>query len=219
MIYEKLAGEPIFTAAGRPSGCGTGVCRMNTAKNHEQRRIKYLDYRIQFWLITALVLLEIAITLLGTGYLYLVFDQRLEQQLYSVHRAADGLYVDLFTLVGYVLAGMTFTNLLALFVADHLWRRHVDRVSRELERELRFTRDLDLRAHAVERDAHQILDRLASWRDSERQRMEKIWSGLAPLMEEPDYPLDRTLLRQQIRRLAQQLPVGMRPDQDSSIGS
>ncbi|WP_275097280.1 hypothetical protein [Sedimenticola hydrogenitrophicus] len=192
---------------------------MTNPARYRQRRIKYLDYRIQFWLIAALVLLEVAITLLGTGYLYLVFDQRLEQQFYSVHRAADGLYVDLFTQVGYVLAGMTFTNLLALFVADHLWRGHVGSVTRELERGLRLTRDIDLRAHAVERDAHQILDRLASWRNSERQRMEKIWSGLAPLMNEPDYPLDRRLLRQQIQQLAQQLPVGPRPDQDSAVGS
>ncbi|WP_428622287.1 hypothetical protein [Sedimenticola sp.] len=191
---------------------------MCTVKNYEQRRIKYVDYRIQFWLIAALVLLEIVITLLGTGYLYLVFDQRLEQQLYSVHRAADGLYVDLFTQVGYVLAGMTVTNLLALFVADHLWRVHVDSVTRELERGLRFTRDLDLRAHTIERDAHQILDRLASWRNSERQRMETIWSGLVPLMNKQEYPLDRIRLRQQIRRLAQQLPVGAAADQDSAIG-
>lgn len=178
------------------------------SQGREQRRIKYIDQRIQMWLIIALVLLEITIVLLGTGYLYLSMDRLLEQQIYSIHSAGKGLYINLFELVGYVLVAMTFVNLLALFAADRLWSGHVRSVSNGLELCLERISIGDLRSCDADPESHPTLERLASWRRFERARMRETWEILSPLLDGEGRRLaDRERAGHLVSLALQRLPV------------
>ena len=133
------------------------------------RHIKYVDENLQLRLLVALVLFELLLTALGTGYLYLEFSKILEEQLYSVHLSTDGGYAGLMERVLYVLAGITVVNIAMLLVVDRFWLGQVNGLMLKLDQYIGKLIRLDFTRTNIPPSDHRLLDLLSRWFEKERQ--------------------------------------------------
>jgi hypothetical protein len=134
-----------------------------------RRHIKYVDQQLQLWLLVALVLFELFLTALGTGFLYLQFNQILEVQLYSVHLSPDGGFQGLMERVLYVVAGLTIVNIAALLAADRYWLSYVAGLMGKLDESIGKLIRLELTPADIPASEHRLLDLLSRWFVQERQ--------------------------------------------------
>ncbi|MBF0310944.1 MAG: hypothetical protein HQL56_15600, partial [Magnetococcales bacterium] len=173
-----------------------------------QRRL-YVDYRVQMAMVVALVLLQILLIVLGSLWLYHRFSQILESHLYRVHQGGLVLGEAFQREALWVVVGLVVVNLLAVAVADRIWRGYVRRVLGTLGELCRRTRQGEFDSdERIDPDLHPVIHWMVHWRALERARQRKLKRLLDTLDHPADFKSHDVCLRHQVvlSRLRQHLP-------------
>ena len=153
--------------------------------NLANRRIVYVDEKVQKWLIIALVTLEVLLLSGALWVIYLQLSGALDANLYRAHIAArPRIYPPLqFALIG--LVGLATINIVALLVADWVWARHLDSILQPLLELVGRVEALDFLEDTPAASPHKVVDLARAWRKTERQRLLNLRAAIAQL-ETPD---------------------------------
>lgn len=155
----------------------------NPAQPH-QRNIQYIDQALQKWFLVALVTLEVLILAGAGAILYFRLDAAVEESLYRVHMAGQPSMLSVLLKESLqIVVGLIAINLIALFVADRIWARHVRGILSELRKLLSSVRDLDLREDTVTGilPRHEVLSVGLDWHRAERERHLALRESIAAL--------------------------------------
>ena len=141
----------------------------------EQRKHYYNDHRLQGYLITALVLIELLLVLALLAYLYVEFNRVIDARFYRIHGSDEASWPAFLTLLAQAVGGFLLVNAAALYLAHLIWDRYVkhtvDLFADGLDKMIAL--DFGGAAEARARQ-HRIIDLLDSWRARERQRNAEI---------------------------------------------
>lgn len=158
--------------------------KSSTPAQPHQRSIKYIDQALQKWFLLALVALEVLILTGAGAVLYFRLDAAVEEGLYRVHLAGQpSMLTVLLKESLQIVVGLIAINLIALFVADRIWARHVRGILVALRKILRSVRDLDLREEKVAEilPSHEVLTAGLQWHRTERERHLALRKSIAAL--------------------------------------
>lgn len=158
--------------------------KSSTPAQPHQRSIKYIDQALQKWFLLALVALEVLILTGAGAVLYFRLDAAVEEGLYRVHLAGQpSMLTVLLKESLQIVVGLIAINLIALFVADRIWARHVRGILVALRKILHSVRDLDLREETMTEisPSHEVLIVGLEWHRTERERHQALCKSLAAL--------------------------------------
>ncbi|VAX13604.1 hypothetical protein MNBD_GAMMA24-1630 [hydrothermal vent metagenome] len=170
----------------------------NKSQNPAHRRHQhFIDATIQGRLLAALIVLELVLFSGAMIWLYLDLSAIIDAHLYRVHYAdnTDGLspfLATLFTVIPVIL----LANLVALWLADVIWRGYVRRIVNQLRRILARISKLDLREEPEDRRVHHdVIVKARSWLANERQAFQKVKKVVSTLPETIDFSDEKELIR------------------------
>ncbi len=140
-----------------------------------RRRRHFIDATIQGRLLAALIGLELILFSGAMIWLYIDLSKIIDENLYRVHYADTGssspFIASLLTIIPVIL----LVNVLALWLADVIWRAYIRRIVNQLRRMLSRISNLDLRAQPEDqRVQHDVIDRARSWLENERNEFKQI---------------------------------------------
>lgn len=168
------------------------MAKSSTSAQPHQRNIQYIDQALQKWFLVALVALEVLILAGAGAILYFRLDAVVEDGLYRVHLAGQpSMFSVLLKESLQIVVGLIAINLIALFVADRIWARHVRGILGALRNILHSVRELDLREEAVTKISpnHEVLMVGLEWHRTERERhlaLRKSLATLEHMAKQPD---------------------------------
>jgi len=143
------------------------------------RRIRYVDERLQKLFLFGLVALEAVLAGAMAWLMYHHLNQVIEDNMFRVHLSnvpsALELMMNKATLL---LTVFSAVNLLALIVANLVWRAYVNSILRKLDHLMAKTLGLDFTIDPQNGDRHQVLELGEKQRNQERIRLMGI-RGLA----------------------------------------
>ncbi len=172
-----------------------------------RRRIRYVDGTVQKLLLLGLVLLE---ALLAAGLVWWMWhhlNQVIDDSLYRVHLAEAVPILTQLTQETLFLSGVFFgVNLIALLLADLIWRRYVNSILRFFVRLMSKTAVLDFSVDPEINRHHQVLDLALSQRDQDRQRLTEFRSRLSALTPALLAPGNAAAASDSLQALHQLLP-------------
>lgn len=171
----------------------------DTPAIHHRRRRHFIDASLQGRLLVALIGLEILLFSGAMIWLYLDLSAIIDANLYRVHYTdSDGVSPFLGTLFT-VIPVILVVNLLALWLADVLWRAYVNRIVNRLRHMLERIGRLDLREQAQDAQVrHEVIDRARAWLASERQEFADIGQLVERLPDSLDPRDDKEVTRVKI---------------------
>lgn len=144
-------------------------------KTHHRRKIHYVDETLQKSLLIGLVLLEAGLAGLMAWMMFQQLNQIVESNLYRVHLANSGSIVSQLAHGAIILlAKFSLVNLVALLVADLIWRRYVYSILDSFKLLMGKTFKLDFTADPEISKRHQVLDLAETQREQDRIRLSKI---------------------------------------------
>ena len=158
-----------------------------TMPPHRRHR-RFIDASIQGRLLVALIGLELVLFAGAMVWLYLDLSAIIEEHLYRVHYADAGgpspLLATLFTIIPAIL----LVNLLALWLADTIWRAYIRRIVNQLRRMLERISKLDLRERPEDENVqHEVIDRARKWLANEREEFQAIKNAVNTLPDTIDF--------------------------------
>jgi len=141
----------------------------------EKRKHRYNDQKLQGYLISALIAIELLLVILLLVYLYNEFNRVIDSRFYKIHSDNSASWPEFLSLLAATVGAFLLVNALLLFLAHLVWDRYVAQTvelfSNGLERMIR----LDFSSDAETRPGqHRIIELLANWRAKERQRNHEI---------------------------------------------
>ena len=172
----------------------------NTAQGlPKRRRQHFIDATIQGRLLVALIGLELVLFTGAMIWLYLDLSEIIDGHLYRVHYAEVGgispFLGTLFTVIPIIL----LVNLLALWLADMIWRAYVRRIVNQLRRILSRISNLDLREEPEDSHVHHdVIDRACSWLENERQEFHVMKKAVNSLPDTIDFSDKKELTRAKV---------------------
>lgn len=147
-----------------------------------RRRMHYVDRSVQRLLLVAMVALEVVLVVASTWLLYWQLNELIEESLYRVHLAdASPALTQLMAEAFVVLGVFAAVNVVALLLAEGIWRRHENLVIREFAALIDKTRRLDFSGDSETHRRHEVLEKALAWRAGERARFVAIREHLAKL--------------------------------------
>ena len=166
----------------------------------EQRKQYYNDTRLQGYLISALIAIELLLVAGLLVYLYLEFNRVIDARFYRIHSGGDpSSWPDFLTLLLQASCGFLLANALALYLAHLIWDRYVKRTVEQFADGLDRIIALDFTDRTeVDAGQHRIIDLLDAWRAQERRRNRDIAllaQRLANVGDEPASEAARADLR------------------------
>ncbi len=147
----------------------------------QRRRRHYLDRSLQGWMLAALVLMETALFTLMLILLYQQLSIAVESQLYSAHMDPAAGKAGLLDITLRLLGLVVLVNLIAVFLADRVWQRQIDRVTGQLRHILSRAGSLDFRGDCRPLTNHAVLTAACRWYRTEADRARKVRQQLAEL--------------------------------------
>ncbi len=161
-----------------------------------RRHRHFIDASIQGRLLVALIGLEVLLFSGAMIWLYLDLSEIIEGNLYRVHypdtEGTSPFLTTLFTVIPAIL----LVNLLALWVADVIWRAYVRRIVNQLRGMLGRISNLDLREQPGDsRVQHDVIDKARGWLANERQEFQGIKDRLSSLPDTIDGSDEMALTR------------------------
>ena len=147
---------------------------MTTDQYFNRRRIHYVDFTIQMYLIVGLIVLELLILGIAAFLVYHDLANTIESEMYRSHQGGRNLQSIVLPTVLWIMAIMVVCNAVALMIGGLLWRRYVGSVLRPFRTLVRRTAGLDFTLDNVARGHHRVLDLILQWRHQERQRLTQI---------------------------------------------
>lgn len=182
---------------------------MKNAAPRHTRRIRYVDERIQFWLLVALVAMEIVLVASSLTILHYRLDAVIEENLYRVHLAAQPPMVHLLTTATLHVLGWTlFWNVLALLAADWIWTRHVRSITSPFDALMERMAHLRLEDEDGLADLHPVSILAKSWYFTEKFRLSELRLTLQQLadVQEPLQDAGRKQALALLAHMRAQLP-------------
>jgi len=159
----------------------------DNAKNRYQhrRRRHYIDTRVQGRLFWAMLLLE---TILFAGsliWLYQNLGVVIEDNLYRVHFSSGDTGSSLFSVVWEIVPIVVLFNILAIWLADFIWRGYIKHIIKALKKIISQAAKLDLRIISMDLHVeHEVIKKALLWQQHERQRYEEVQKGVTALPSE-----------------------------------
>lgn len=155
----------------------------NTENTLMHRRSRhYIDALVQGRLFWAMLFLEILLFAGSLIWLYQDFGAVIEANLYRIHYSSNESGASLFSVLWKIIPIVVLFNILAIWLADIVWRRYIKHIVRTLEKFIYQAAELDLRAvpMAVHVE-HEVINKARLWQQHERQRYREIQKGVAAL--------------------------------------
>lgn len=147
-----------------------------------RRAIHYVDKSLQQWLLAALVILEAGLVAGMVWLMHWRLSQIIEENLYRVHLVKVApLLNQLMQETPFLLGIFILVNVIALLVADGIWRGHIDFLLRSFMALVGKTGRLDFSADPAMSGRHRLLDLAATQRARERRRLAAIREHMARL--------------------------------------
>lgn len=148
----------------------------NREKTNNRRKIKYLDKDTQGHLMILLITLEIVMVTIAMCYLYFSFNSIFEESLYQIHKSSEEpFYQRLLIEMAWVVATMSLVNFIALFVANYIWIRHINKIINYLRATMRCAKNLTLQFPSNDNvPEHDLTEQLNFWQENEIIRAKKI---------------------------------------------
>ena len=135
-------------------------------------------------MLVGLILLEVLLVCLLVYFLYAGINQILEDQMYQIHKKADGSLPEIFNLLFFALSGFVATNFAAIYIAHLVWGRYIKKTINV------FSTELDkINAHefspvtSIGKTHHHMIELMDEWMLKEKSRKTKINSLLRRLSE------------------------------------
>lgn len=167
-----------------------------------RRHIHYVDKTLQKWLLVALVGLEAGLVAGMVWMLHWRLGQVIENNLFRVHLAEDqSLFFGLMREAPLILSVFLIANVLALLLADGIWRRQVNSLLRSFMSLVGKSGRLDFSADAQPNGRHRLLELAQDQRARERSRLASIREHLAQLDAELSGAGDPRRLRESLDSL------------------
>lgn len=172
-----------------------------------RRRIHYVDYVLQKWMLIGLVVLEVIVLSIGGAILYSRLNAVVDANLYRIHFAGQPSMFSVLLKESVVIMGwLGAANIVALVVADRIWTYYVHGILTTLRSLLSSTRDLDLRADAGVPERHNVVAQALAWRHAERERHLALHESLSLVARAAEQPSSSDEFRAALIALRQQLP-------------
>lgn len=147
-----------------------------------RRKIFYIDKALQKQLLWGLVMLETGLVAALVWLTHWRLSQIVDENLYRVHLAkAVPISHQLMQEASLLLAVFMVANVIALLVADGIWRAHVNSLLRSFMTLVGKTGRLDFSADPEMSTRHRLLDLALSHRARERLRLAEIREQMARL--------------------------------------
>ncbi len=152
-----------------------GKSQPSGAQARDNRRVtRYIDRRLQGWLIAAVLAFELLLIVVGLVILHDSLHQVVEEQLFRVHPGPqEGIPV----LVRHLIAAMgviVVANIALVIAIEWFWSRYVVKIVSYLHELFDAIRFLDLR-HKPEPEAdHEVLNRASGWLKAEHHRCARL---------------------------------------------
>lgn len=178
----------------------------NRGKQPVRRRRHYLDRSLQGWLLVGLIALEVTLFSIALFMLYQDLNTVVEAQLYSAHVDPGGDMPALLQITLRLLGGLVLVNLFAVFVADRLWSRRVNRITEDLQQVLKRVGALDFSRHCQTAADHAVLAAACRWQSVEAERCHNIRRLISALQtaDNGDEAIAET--RKRLQQLKELLP-------------
>jgi hypothetical protein len=162
-----------------------------------RRKIHYVDKTVQKWLLLALVILEAGLVAAMVWLMHWRLSQVIEDNLYRVHLAkAASMLHQLMQEASLLLGIFLLANVVALLVADGIWRRYVNSLLRSFMTLVGKTGRLDFSADPEVSGRHRLLELAATQRARERLRLGAIREQMAGLDAEASGAGDQRKVRE-----------------------
>jgi hypothetical protein len=134
-----------------------------------QRRIHYIDFKLQKRLLIALVVMELVVLCIAGAILYYRLNAIVDENLYRVHIADQpSMFFILFTEALQIIGGLVAVNLAALLAADRIWAHYVRGIMDSLRHLLNKSRTLDFSPDDEDPLQHPVIELALAWRGKER---------------------------------------------------
>ncbi|MDH5573669.1 MAG: hypothetical protein OEY89_18030 [Gammaproteobacteria bacterium] len=158
---------------------------LETNRIRHHRRRHYIDASIQGRLFWAMLGME---TILFTGsllWLYQDLSVVIESNLYRIHYVSDNTETSLFSVLWKIIPFVILFNLVAIWLADFVWRSYIKRIIRTLEKFIQQAAKLDLRIMSMDRHVeHEVLKKASLWQQHEQQRYRNLRKAAGALPSE-----------------------------------
>ncbi len=183
-----------------------GKSQPSGAQAWDNRRVtRYIDRRLQGWLIAAVLVFELLLIVVGLVILHDSLHQVVEEQLFRVHPGPqEGIPV----LVRHLIAAMgviVVANIALVIAIEWFWSRYVVKIVSYLHELFDAIRFLDLR-HKPEPEAdHEVLNRASGWLKAEHHRCARLRQLADELTPDMD-PAKAMDLVAQMRQLLPEQP-------------
>lgn len=147
-----------------------------------RRKMHYVDKTLQKWMLVALVIIEAGLVAGMVWLMHWRLSQIIEETLYRVHLAkAVPILQQLMQEATLLLGIFMLANLIALLVADGIWRGYVNSLLRIFMSLVGKTGRLDFSGDPEMNGRHRLLDLLGTQRVRERRRLAAIREHIAGL--------------------------------------
>lgn len=167
-----------------------------------RRRIHYVDKKLQRWLLLTLVTLEAGLVAGMVWLMHWRLGRIIDESLYRVHLATAAPLADELMHAAPVLVGIfMLANVIALLVAEGIWRSYVNSLLRSFMGAVGKTGELDFSADPQMGGRHRLLDLTAAQRSRERRRFAAFREQLARLDAEVSGACDPRAARELLERL------------------
>lgn len=167
-----------------------------------RRKIHYVDKTLQKWLLAALVILEAGLVAAMVWMMHWRLSQIIEENLYRVHLAkAAPLLNQLMQETPLLLGIFILANVIALLVADGIWRGTINSLLRSFMALVGKTGRLDFSADPETSGRHRLLELAGTQRARERLRLAVIREQTAGLDAELSGAGDPRRLRELLNGL------------------
>lgn len=165
------------------------------ARQHRRHR-HFIDASIQGRLLVALIGLELVLFASAMVWLYLDLSAIIEGNLYRIHYADAGGHSPFLASLVTIIPAILLANLLALWLADVIWRAYVRRIVNQLRRILERISKLDLSERQEDKSVqHEVIDRARKWLAYERKEFQAIKNAVETLPDTIDFSDEKELNR------------------------
>lgn len=146
-----------------------------------KRRTIYVDESVQKWLLIALVTLEIMLISGALWLLYLQLISTVEANLYRAHAVGKPDIYPLLKVALIGVGGLFAINLIALWIADRLWARHLASILQPFIALVKKVEVLDFSSEPPASKPHEVVDLARTWYATERQRLLNLHAAINQL--------------------------------------
>jgi len=161
-----------------------------------RRKHKFIDATVQGRLLFALIGLELFLFTIAIFWLHHELSTIVEQNLYRVHYSNHEGAATLSGVVFMVVALVFVVNVIALWIADYIWRRYINSVVCVLKDILSGIGEMNFSKSSMHiQTDHDVLDKALQWKMQEQQYYSDIKEAISILPDEIN-PADENSIAQ-----------------------